>query len=1127
MDDTQAKVRRSPAPGRRPRHRLLKAFASLVLLGGGLVAALPWLLGTPPARAMLMARVNARLAPGSARLDGLGLSWTGPVVLDGLTLVDPKGKAVLAARRVTLARGLLGLIASRPDYGTITVEDAAVDVERRADGSVDLLDALASLSTPEAPTPGVQAPALGPAPAPSPLAVVVVVKGGTLKLASPELVGPLTASTLDGSLTIVPGRPMEVSATLGEGGRSLAIRATLDGGGVGDLAASVVGKGWPVHVRQGGVEARGAFDGNLSAKRSGGLWAVQGDAVLAGFEADGPSLRGDRLAFDRVAAACDLSGTSTGWVARKLELTSPVATLSGSGSIPALGGSPSTLRGKVDLAALARSLPNAMRLRDGLTLERGSVSIRADVTSAEGLDRLDLAASLDDFAATEAGRAVGLRKPVFVTARGRRKDQKVTVEALEVKASGIDVTAGGDLDSGVKLSGTVDLAAVVDQIRDVIDLGTLDLAGRARVAADYHHAGGSFKGRVAAEIQGLKVVGPAAEPFVREKVRLDASANGPSRPDGLPGDWREARLDLKAGETKLDVRATSADAGLGLVAGFETLVESPVAGRFDAKATLRKVGEVIEVDDLRAGITPTDPAASRGVVALAVRGRFDPKQGSGAFGPIPGLAPGAVGLGPDGATVAGVGRSGEPLRVDASLVGDLAALDALLAAWSASPPKGLAGPWAAHLGLARSAAGKVAVDATASSPALTYGSPRGAVALAIQGGYAPELDRLDLPKIELATAYGRAKLVLGLAETKGRRLMDLSGTLEPGWAAIDALVAQSVEPNARVRATIRPIHLAGSLQADTTPQLLGQLFGEVGLDLTTAEAFGVKLGATAVVLKMGGGKATFDPIRTTINDGPVSIVADLALDDANGVWLRLGNSRVDGAAINEAVSASILAYVAPVLAKASSVTGKVTTAIDAAWLPITATGPMRLDGAVAFQEVVFKPGPLAGELASLTGRASADLTLNEAMFVKVRDGRVEQHGLTIPIGGDGLKVAIDGSVGFDESLDLRATVPLTGKALGLGAAGDQLAAGTTVALPIRGTLGRPAIDRRALAGALRDAARNLGQKELKGEAGKLLERIAGPSRGSSEPRTRPDQGGNNPIGDLEDLGRQFLRRKKP
>ena len=1125
MDDSKAKPRKSPAPGRKTRRRA-RAFACLVLVAVALVAGLPWLLGTPPGRALIVGQVNARLAPGSIRLDGLGLSWTGPIVLDGLALRDPKGKTVLAASRVTVERGIVGLIASRPDYGTISVEGATVDVERREDGKTDLLEALASVLKADAPAPAPAAPMPGPAvaPTPSPMAVAIVIKGGTLKLASPELVEPLAAKTLEGSVTIAPGKPIEVVANLGDEGRSLEIRSTLDPASA-DRSMSVVAKGWPIHVRRAGVEARGRLGGDLQARQSGGLWSAKGDAALDGVEAAGPSLQGDRIALDRVLAACEVEQSATGWAIRKFDLISPVASLQGSGTLPAVEGSPAKLRGKVDLALLAKLAPRALRVRDGVTLDRGTATIRVDVATASGLDRAEVVAGLDDFAATEDGRAIRLRQPIALTGKATRHAGKISVEALEVTAAGVDVKGSGDPEAGIKLAGTVDLPMFMTQLRDVLDLGKLDLSGHARLAADYRHAGDSFKGRFAVECKALKVGGATAEPIVREAVRLDGWAVGPAQADGLPKAWQQARLDLKAGDVKLDLQATSAGLDATLAAGFEMKVESPVPGRFDAKASIRKKGTVYEVAELIAGITPTDPKAAPGAVALAVLGKFDASTGEGTFGPIPGYAAGAIGLGPDGARVSGLGKAGVPLQVDAAMIGDLAALDRLLATWKGSPPRGLAGAWASRLFATRSASGKLDFEGSVSIPELTLAAtPRGPVSMAAKGWYAPEFDRA-VSSLGLTTPYGKVALLGGLAEIGGRRMMDLSGTIEPDWSTLDPIIAGAVEPGAKVRATVRPIHLAGQLQADSTPQLLNQLFGEVAIDLASADAFGVTFGPSAVVLKLGGGSARFDPIATTINGGPTSIIADLAFDDDYGVLMRIGAARIDGAAINEAVSRSLLTYVAPVMAKSSTVGGKVSMAVDRAFVPITAKSPLALDGALVFQGVTFQPGPLASELNAMTGQAMHVIRLDESMVVKVADGRVRQTGLTIPVGGNGLVIAIDGSVGFDETLDLRATAPLTAKALGLDASLDKLAGGRTVTLPIGGTIARPAIDRNALRVALRDAARGIGEQQVKSEAGRLLERIAGPNQPAGEPRSKPAN--RNPLGDLEDLGRQILDRKKP
>ena len=1121
MDDTKALP--SPAPVRK-RRRAWKVLAGLALLAIATVASVPRLLGTKPARAWLVGRINAKLAPGSADLEGVQLTWTGPIELSGVALRDPKGKPVLAARRVRLDRGLVGLLADRSNLGRIAIEGATVDVERRIDGSIDVLEALASVLKP-GPAPTTPAPvvAAGPAPAASKMVASVVIEGGTLRIVSPELVEPIVSEGLEGSVTIAPGRPIELAATLTNSGSSMDLRASLDPGG--DRVLSVVAKGWPVHVRQAGVEARGRLEGTVGGKSEGGHWAFQGDASLLGLDATGPALSGDRLAIDRVVATCDAGQSASGWTIRKFSVTSPVASLHAAGSVPAVDGRPSELRGRVDLAALAKMLPHAMSLRAGLSLDQGAIGVRIALTNPGGADRAELVASLDDFIATEGGRRLSLREPARLNGLASRARDKVTVEKLEVKAAGVDVSAGGDLEAGVKLSGTIDLVALMAQLRDVLDLGAFDLSGHARVAADYRRLGDSYKGRFAADCKDLKVVGLTAEPIVRDPVRIDATAVGPCKVDGMPTGWLEAKLDVKAADLRFDVLAISKAGAVSLVSTAGMDVASPVPGRAVARASFRRDGKVFEVEELRASLNPTDPKHSKELVALAVKGRLDLASGEGIFSPLPGSPVGPIGLASDGGKVSGLGRSDVPLLVEASLLGDLGSLDRLMATWSGSALKGLGGAWTGRVAMARGVDGKLDVNGIVNAADITAPGLKGPVGVVMKADYLPALDKFDLWKLDLETVYARVGLVGTLVEaTKGRRLMDLAGTVEPNWATVDRLVAKSVEENARVRATVRPIHLRGPLLADSTPQLLDQLSGEVALDVAMAEAFGVKLTPMPVILKMGNGKATFDPIITTMNDGPVMIRADLALDDAYGLRLRLGLSRIDGAAINEAVSNSILAYVAPVLARSSSVSGKVTVAIKEGSVPITAAGPLALDGVLVFQNVICDPGPLGSELTSITGRGAPKLRLDQSIAVQVANGRVKQSGLSIPLNGNA-KVAIEGSVGFDESLDLKATVPLSARALGLDASFDKLAGGTTVAIPIRGTLAKPSVDRQAFKGALRAVAKGLTEQGLKGEAGRLLERIAGPNQADGDPKSRPAR--KDPLGDLENIGRGLLDPKKP
>ena len=180
--------------------RLLRRLAALAIVVAAAVAALPPLLSTAPVRHRLVKAVNEQIRPGRIEVGGLSVSWTRGIGLRDVVLSDPGGKRVFTAESVATDRGLLGLIASRPDFGLIRIDGATLDVERRADGTIDILEALGPLASGGGePSPEPEAPA-GPG-----TSIAVVVKGGAIKVASPELGEPIAAGAFEAAATLAPG----------------------------------------------------------------------------------------------------------------------------------------------------------------------------------------------------------------------------------------------------------------------------------------------------------------------------------------------------------------------------------------------------------------------------------------------------------------------------------------------------------------------------------------------------------------------------------------------------------------------------------------------------------------------------------------------------------------------------------------------------------------------------------------------------------------------------------------------------------------------------------------------------------------------------------------------------------
>lgn len=383
------------------------------------------------------------------------------------------------------------------------------------------------------------------------------------------------------------------------------------------------------------------------------------------------------------------------------------------------------------------------------------------------------------------------------------------------------------------------------------------------------------------------------------------------------------------------------------------------------------------------------------------------------------------------------------------------------------------------------------------------GSPRRVLApavLAMQTQSSPGFEQIEVVNVAMAIRHASIH-AKGNLNTKGdRRFIDFTGTLDPNWTILDPLVAESIEPKAKVRGVPRPFMVRGPLTAEGSGSVLHELEAELGFDRFEAIAFGLRVAPTPLVLHWKGGLGTIDPIQTTINNGPTLLKPSLDVDQAGIVTFRLAEgSEIKGAEINDEVSRSLLAYIAPMLHDATRVTGKATVTVSKADYPINgdATDHSTLMGRVEFQDVNFAPGPFAGELISLTGQKGASgLRLDQPIELAIADGRVNQRGLTIPVGRDA-KLELEGSVGFDQTIAMRAKVPITEGMLGNSAEAKELLEGMKVGLPIGGTLSHPTIDRRGMRVGLRDA----GKSVLKRGANDLLNNLVKPPR--SNPNAAP------------------------
>ena len=1087
---------------KRRRWWIVAAAAAIVVVG--LVAALPWLLGTPPARRWLLSRADRALAPGGLAFDSIRASWFGPTRMTGVVLRDREGDRVVAASRATWDRNLWQILFDRPRFGTLVLDGADLDLERAPDGSVDLYETIKPVLRMDPRT-----------------ALKVVFEGGRLRFRGAGMPEPVTADRADLTLDIqaAPGpvawqlRMRKGPAAPGQEAVALEITGRYDrwqprpAGAPADLAVELAGRRWPWALDRQGWTARGALDGDLAVRRRSGRWGLSGKARLGGLDAAGPGLAGDHLRLDSVDGVWDLAQAANVWQIRRLELISPIGSIRADGTLPAPSGGTARLVGTLDLAALAAQLPHALRLREGIALDQGAASIRVEARTGSGAPTWDIEAKVSDLRARDRDRAFTLQEPATLAARLTRPGEAWAVERLAVKTAFLDASAWGDLDRGVAWSGTLDLGGLRRQLRDLVDLGGVELEGRGDVSGSYRRAGAAFEARIAADLHDLRAagLGLGPGPIRRDAARLDLVLGGPATASGLPQSWRDLKLGVHSGAVTADLAATPRDGGHDLTATARaplTLLDRK--HQAEARLIARWEGSGASIDRLRVALLPDEGAKEPKAepLALEVRGRYDRERGEIVLSPVSGArGDRAIALAPDGVRVVGIGRPGG-LKATAALVGDVAALRPMVAT-----PADLAGTWSARATAQATDEGLQLggrldlTDLSRPGPAGQGRRAEGPIAVSMKGLYRGDADRLDLAELVLASRYATLEAAGTLAELGGRRLADLKGTLTPDWKAINGLLADRVEPGARVSGKPRPAWLSGALGAGSADEVLRSLDGEVGVDMVAADLYGMHVGPAPIVFRPRQGRLVLDPIDTTINNGRLHLEPELTFDGDRGATLRLEEaSTITDAEINDEVSHRVLSYVAPVLDRATRAHGRVSVELDAAAIPLGGD-PGRsttVDGDVVFQDVEFLAGPLADQLLRLIGRDDRPLLkLDEPVALKIADRRVYQQGLALPLGRVS-RIELQGWVDFDRNLAMTASLPLTPAMVGNLPILNDIVEGTRITVPIRGTLQHPEIDKDAMNLVLQDLVKTLGRGATRGAAD-LLMRLTRPRDPNAPP----------------------------
>ena len=1052
-----------PPPASRPRSRrrflVLALGISLAIIVIGLLT-LPSLIRTEFARTRILAAINARLAPGRLEVQRFDVSWTGPIRLVGFHLVAPDGIPVATAPVAVLDRSL-GALVLRPSAPTVLLLDrASLVLHRHLDGRLDLAEALQGVIAHPDPTRD----------------LTVRVTHGSLSLQAEPLLEPIQAETADLEIKIPPApRAMTWHLKLQHAdGGSIVTQGDINRWTApeqdpdrANLHLEMKADRWPIAARTNQLDANGILDGSIALDRGGERWQSSGNLRLDSGSVTGEWLRGDTVRPGLVTFVWDGKEGGKGWVIRRLAVDSPLGSVRAEGSlnadlrVAAPGVEPPRIEGRLNLAALAQQLPQTLQLpfRPGLTVTEGTARFLVETPTASRAS-IRTEATLSDLVALDGDRRLTLRDPLTLAADVIRSDESVTIKKLSAQTGFGTAELSGRLND-LSLSGSVDLGAFRRQLGDWIDLGTLRGSGQAQILGSYRVIDQQFIARLATEVHDLRLEGLADGPLVPPLPTLDLTINGRPDDSDLPVAWDSILVAVASGDSSGRVELHPADEMIQVAARL-------IVALNDRHAELTLNGSWAEdrrrlvCDRVVARLVPTDGTAAPNRVELVAKGEIDASAGTIQFDPIapPESTAVALRLAPEGIRIRGLGADLQAFRVDGGFEGDIIVPNGLTTAndhWSAT-----LNARGDDEGFQFSGRGEIESD---------RGERAGLGRIA--GNYRQSEDRVNLVELQAKSAYGTLSGSGRLDDATGSRHFELQGELSPDFEAITAWFDREVETEAKLVGLSRPFRFAGNL-GGTVP--LQSIEGEVGFDLVSADLYGMKLGATPVVVRAKEGRIFLDPISTTLNEGHLRLESEVGRDAKTGspVLLLGKNSSIRDARINDEVSRRVLAFVAPVLEGATRASGRISVDLDRAQIPLSVGGSKaaQVDGLVVFDDVVFAPGELANGLLTAVGRRDAVLRLDRPLTLTIADGRVNQSGLGLPI-GDFTRIEVAGWVDFDQNLSLTATLPVTRAMLGDNPLLSDIAAGTRIRVPINGTLNSPSIDQEAFGAELKVLGKSL------------------------------------------------------
>jgi translocation and assembly module TamB len=1060
------------ARGPRRWPRRLAVFVILVVV---IIALLPTLVAKTPLRNVILSAVlpknSVQVAIGDA-----SLSWFSPPSVSGIEVRDAAGRPLVAVESVQLSRSPWLLATNWHELGEVVVTRPVVYVAVRPDGS-NVEDVIHQLTA----TAG--APSSGEAGSESPTKVAVAVKvvDGTVLMqdtatghgwrvaslnaqfdshglgvgqiaASGEVATEASAAGVVNQAAVVPPGKFAVAIATDANGREQAQWQT-------DSITLAAAEPWLRRFVIGG-ELSGLFSGQGTAAWSA-LAVGQGtkpqavtlptDLVTAGslridrLDASAAMLKGDRVRLASVELPWRMASQAGGIYVEDLQLQSDVGRVAVRGAIdpsllstaavvgvtnaPAIDAAAQhnlEIRGELDLAKVAAMLPNALEIRNDVTINSGTIQLAIRNQPENGGQTLSGQIRTEKLAGTSSGKALSWDQPVVATFEVRRENGSVRLNSLKCDSDFLKIDAAGTTQQ-LTASAEFDLNKLAAQLGQFVDLSGAQLGGTGTAHLDCRLADANqFTAALNSELSQLRVALESEAPLSEPRLALKAEAAGVLDPVSYrPVRVATARLTVDADSDQLEAQLTEpvdcraaaptwplAIRVTGSISHWLTLARPWIAmdpwqvdGQSQATADIRAASNMVEVANAKATVTNLhvtgvgwNIAEPRVELAADLHWNLATNEMASQSAQV---VSSAVALATKDVHVKTGGAGPPQMTGVAAFRADVARLASWQVPRMQPAPYQPQGMFTGNVRVVQQA-DRITGELTAQGQNLVLaqwmaagaGGPGRAAGyqtiwqepqVNIKGAatYDGTADQLAFQKLQVqsntlqAAADGQIDKLTTCAD------LNAAGTLNYDLAQITPLLKPYVGDGVQLggRETAR-FQIAGRLGA--APNALIQSAGyaapasnpstlhwsrrlqaRVEVPWDSANVYGLPVGGGKIAAALGEGALRIDPLALAVAEGQLNATPNVQLDPEPMVLTLPKGPLLTNVKISPEVSEAMLKYIAPVLSGATQSEGQFSLQLDGARVPLLDTKKTDAAGQLTVHSVRVVPGPMAKQWVDL------------------------------------------------------------------------------------------------------------------------------------------------------------------